>query len=252
MYILPKVSSPAANQAPDPYVSRTGESPPRRMLIAIDGPAASGKTTVGRLLAARLGFRFLDTGFGYRSLALLALRQGVSLSDGPGLEELARSPALQAAMNEAALTAEGLASQEQDREPRELYTPEVGDAASQVAQRPAVREALVGQQRALASRGGIVMVGRDVGTVVLPHADLKVFLQASSETRARRRLLQRTAGGEERAFAQVLADIEERDQRDIHRSHSPLLPAEDARLLDTEQLDTRQTVEKILGWLGGC
>ena len=223
-----------------PLRSRGGV-PRKHPTIAIDGPAASGKTTVGRILACRLGYRFLDTGVMYRTLAWTAMHRGVSLSDGVALGKLATSDIFAFAVEE------GNASSEERDKHRKLYTAEVGNAASQVAQWPEVREALVKQQQNIAGRGSIVMVGRDIGTMVAPRADLKVFLVASAETRARRRMLQT---GEADSFPEVLAHMEERDRRDTQRSHSPLIPADDARKLDTEHMDPEQVVEKIMSWLG--
>ncbi len=219
----------------------SGGAPSKHPTIAIDGPAASGKTTVGRVLACRLGFRFLDTGVMYRTLAWTAMHKGVSLSDSVALGKLATSDIFAFAVEESN------ASSEERDEHRKLYTAEVGNAASQVAQWPEVREALVKQQQNIAGRGPLVMVGRDIGTMVAPRADLKIFLVASAETRARRRMLQT---GKADSFPEVLAHMEERDKRDTQRSHSPLIPAADARKLDTEHMYPEQVVEKIMSWLG--
>ncbi len=177
----------------------------------------------------------------YRTLAWTAMHRGASLSDSVALGKLATSDIFAFAVED------GNASSEERDKHRKLYTAEVGNAASQVAQWPEVREALVKQQQNIAGRGSIVMVGRDIGTMVAPRADLKVFLVASAETRARRRMLQT---GEADSFPEVLAHMEERDRRDTQRSHSPLIPADDARKLDTEHMDPEQVVEKIMSWLG--
>ena len=212
--------------------------------IAIDGPAASGKTTVGRLLARRLGLRFLDTGIMYRALAWAAIQEGVPLSDGLALGQLAGSNSFAFAVQEVDVPSN-------ERDPR-FYTPEVDSGASQVAQWPEVRLALVRQQQDIASKGSIVMVGRDIGTIVSPGADLKVFLVASPEVRARRRSLQDGSESSEDAYARILADIVERDRRDTQRSHSPLIAAEDAHRLDTEGMDVPQVVDRIMQLLGDC
>lgn len=212
--------------------------------IAIDGPAASGKTTVGRLLARRLGLRFLDTGIMYRALAWTAMREGVPLSDGPALGRLAGSNSFEFAV-------QGVDVLSNERDPR-FYTPAVDSGASQVAQWPEVRLALVRQQQDIASKGSIVMVGRDIGTIVSPGADLKVFLVASPEVRAHRRSLQDGSESSEDAYARILADIVERDQRDTQRSHSPLIAAKDAHRLDTEGMDVPQVVDRIMQLLGDC
>ena len=212
--------------------------------IAIDGPAASGKTTVGRLLARRLGLRFLDTGIMYRALAWAAIQEGVPLSDGLALGQLAGSNSFEFAV-------QGVDVPSNERDPR-FYTPEVDSGASQVAQWPEVRLALVRQQQDIASKGSIVMVGRDIGTIVSPGADLKVFLLASPEVRAHRRSLQDGSESSEDAYARILADIVERDRRDTQRSHSPLIAAEDAHRLDTEGMDVPQVVDRIMQLLGDC
>ena len=248
-YILPKVFPSAENELSETSRSRLGVLT-KQPTIAIDGPAASGKTTVGRLLARRLGLRFLDTGIMYRALAWTATREGVPLSDGPALGQLAGT-------NSFDFAVQGVDVPSNERDPR-FYTPEVDSGASQVAQWPEVRLALVRQQQDIAARGSIVMVGRDIGTIVSPGADLKVFLVASPEVRARRRALQDSsegqAGGEasEDAYARILTDIVERDQRDTQRSHSPLIAAEDAHRLDTEGMDVQQVVDRIMRLLGDC
>ena len=237
------VSSSAENGLLSP---RRGETP-KPLTIAIDGAAASGKTTVGRLLARKLGLQFLDTGIMYRALAWEAIRQGIPLSDAPLLGQLATHHAFASVIQTfASVTQEEEAPSDDRAMYEELYTPEVDAAASQVAIWPEVREALVKQQQAMVAQGSMVIAGRDIGTVVAPNADLKVFLTASSETRARRRGLQE---GNTNPQSQVRADIEARDKRDTERSHSPLIPADDARQLDTEGIDPQQVVEKILSWL---
>ena len=186
----------------------------------------------------------------YRALAWTAIQEGVPLLDGPALGRLADSNSFEFAVEEATVSNE-------ERDPR-FYSPEVDSGASQVAQWPEVRLALVRQQQDIASKGSIVMVGRDIGTIVSPGADLKVFLVASPEVRAHRRALQTgsegQAGGEssEDAYARILADIVERDQRDTQRSHSPLMAAENAHQLDTEGMDVQQVVDSIMRLLGDC
>ena len=177
----------------------------------------------------------------YRALAWVAFRKGVSLSDGAALGQLASDETFEFAVQEGSASSG-------ERDPR-FYTPEVDSGASQVAQWPEVRTALVRQQRDIASKGSIVMVGRDIGTIVAPNADLKVFLVASPETRARRRMLQ---AGDEGAYSRILADIKQRDQRDTQRSHSPLVAADDAHKLDTEGMDVEQVVDRIICMIGAA
>jgi cytidylate kinase len=190
------------------------------LVIAIDGPAASGKGTLARRLAAHFGLRHLDTGLTYRAVADAMLREGLDLDD----EEAALAAALR--LDFALL----------DR--HRLSRHDVGEAASRVAVMPRLRRALVEKQRAFACPPpGAVLDGRDIGTVVLPDAPAKLYVTASPETRARRRALEMAARGDDIDEAEVLADIRRRDARDTARGDSPLKPAPDARLLDTTDLD---------------
>ncbi len=214
--------------------------------IAIDGPVASGKSSVGRLLAQALGYRFLDTGVMYRAVTRLALKEGVPLDDEEGLAKLARESPLTLDVDPApspkgwAIRAGGVLMSD------EIFSPEVERGVSLVARHPGVREILVAQQRVIAARGGIVMVGRDIGTVVLPKADLKVFLRASPEVRARRRQQELQEKGKNVGLDEVLSDISQRDTLDTQRAASPLRPAPDAAIVDTDELDLGQVVQRIL------
>lgn len=194
------------------------------MLVAIDGPAGAGKSTVARAVADALGFTYLDTGAMYRCVALARLRD-------PGAD----AAALAIEVGEA-VTLDG------EDVTAAIRAPEVTDAASRVAADPAVRAAMVARQRTLIGTGDWVAEGRDIGTVVAPDAELKVFLDASPQERARRRALQ--AGRDE---AEVLAEQEERDARDRGRETSPLDCAADAMLLDTTGLTLPEVVDRIVG-----
>ncbi|ATI41231.1 cytidylate kinase [Pacificitalea manganoxidans] len=190
--------------------------------IAIDGPAAAGKGTISKAVAAALGYAHLDTGLLYRATGRRVL---------DGLEPLAAAQAL---------VAEDLARDG-------LRTPEVAQAASRVAALPEVRAALVDFQRAFARRqGGAVLDGRDIGTVICPDADVKLFVTASAEIRAQRRLAELLAGGHDVTADQVLADVRERDARDMDRADAPLKPAEDAVRLDTSALDIDTAIAQAL------
>jgi len=207
-------------------------------LIAIDGPAGSGKSSVARAVAQRLGIVNLNTGAAYRAVALVALREGVDLRDGAALAAVARRVGLDA---RGALV-DGERVPEDD-----LRTPEVSAAASTVSARPEVREVLLGVQRAAAreaklSRGAVVE-GRDIGTVVLPDADLKVFLSAEPEERARRRAHQT---GREAELDRIREAMRKRDRQDSERATSPLKPAPDAVTLDTTSLDLEGVVSRVL------
>ncbi len=211
--------------------------------IAIDGPVASGKTTVGRLLARRLGYRFLDTGIMYRGVTWVAIARGIDTKAGAMLGELAASLRFEVvSCNE---NGDRLRVDGEDITHR-LREPEVEKAVSLVSRIKRVREALVEKQRALAKEGGVVVVGRDIGTAVLPDAELKVFLLASVEERARRRHREQQNLGQETSYDRVVQEVLRRDKIDTERSHSPLQPASDAHLLNTEGIDMEEVVDRIL------
>ena len=203
------------------------------MIIAIDGPAGSGKSTVAKEVAKMLGFHYLDTGAMYRSIAWLALERGISLDDDEAVADLARTETVVFSHEEGNPLPSGVAIAGHDIT-LEIRTPRIDKAVSPVSAIPAVREALTQQQRAIAASENIVMEGRDIGTVVFPRAELKVFLTASAEERARRRALQNAQHGfGETDEAAILADIIRRDEADSTRAVAPLRPAEDAVMLDT-------------------
>ena len=210
-------------------------------VIAIDGPVAAGKTVVGRRLAQRLGFSHLDTGNMYRAITWLALHQNVSVSDEEALGKLAEAHPIRLDAQDSDHVIVG-----SHRLGPQLRAPEVTGQVSLVAKVSAVRRALVRQQQQLASQGNIVMIGRDIGTVVLPDADLKVYLQASAESRARRRWLEMQEQGADVSFQQVLQETQARDEIDTGREDSPLMQAKDAFLLDTDGLDVEQVVDRIM------
>lgn len=214
-----------------------------RLTIAIDGPAGAGKSTVARTVAARLGLTYLDTGAMYRSVALHCLRRKVDPSDGPAAGEIAKG--LRFKLVPGADGSQRIEVNDEDVT-EAVRAPEVAAASSQVAVHPDVRRVMVTVQQSLAAQGGVVMEGRDIGTVVLPWADLKVFLTASAETRARRRCMELTARGTPQPLSEVLAQIEERDRRDQERENSPLRPAPDAVIVDTDGLSVEEVVERIV------
>ena len=208
------------------------------ILVAIDGPAGSGKSSVARAVAGRLGVVNLNTGAAYRAVALLALRESVDLDDGPGLAELARR---------VELDPEG-ASIDGKRVPEpDLRTPEVSAAASRVSAHAQLRRVLLPVQRTAAGKargqGGAVVEGRDIGTVVLPNAELKVYLSAEAEERARRRASQTGREGE---LDRIRDAIARRDRQDSEREVSPLRPAEDAVVLDTTSLSLEEVISEVL------
>ncbi len=210
--------------------------------IAIDGPVASGKTVVGMRIADAMGTRFLDSGAMYRAVTLAALRGSVSLSDDDALTHCAIVAEL--SLGDAPDGTRVLLDGEDvtDR----LRDSEVEGTVSRVAAVAGVRHVLVSKQQAVAADGSIVMVGRDIGTVVLVNADLKVFLQASVEERAKRRHEERVGTDKETSLEAVEAALKERDYIDSHRAASPLRAAEDAVAIDTDGLSIDQVVERIL------
>lgn len=209
------------------------------MLIAIDGPAGSGKSSVARAVAEKLGFANLNTGAAYRAVALLALREGVDLDDGASLAEVSRRVSL----DERGALVDGVLV----RESALLRTPEVSAAASTVSARPEVRAVLLEVQREAAreasTQRGAVVEGRDIGTVVLPDAELKIFLSAAPEERARRRAHQT---GREEELDRIREAMRKRDRQDSERETSPLKPAPDAVTLDTTSLDLDGVVSRVL------
>jgi cytidylate kinase len=204
------------------------------MVIAIDGPAGSGKSTVARTVAQALGLTYLDSGAMYRCVALAALREGASLDDGSGLAHLARR--LQIALEDGRVCLDGEDVTEQVR------TPKASSAASRVSVHPEVREAMVERQRALIGGGDYVAEGRDIGTVVSPDAPLKVFLVASDAERARRRAAET---GE--SLDDVLAAQATRDARDTGRAFGALRAADDAVEIDTTAMSVDQVAQRIVG-----
>jgi len=202
------------------------------MVIAIDGPAGAGKSSVARAVAAALGFTYLDSGAMYRCVALVALELGADLDDGEALGVLARGLEIGLDGERVGLSGRDVGAA--------IRTPQVTEAASRVSVHPAVREAMVAEQRRLIEAGRYVAEGRDIGTVVSPEAPLKVFLTASHEERARRRAAQT---GEDEAA--VLAAQRERDNRDETREHSALRPAADAVEIDTTGLGLGQVVDRV-------
>lgn len=211
-------------------------------MIAIDGPVAAGKSSVGLLLAKKLGYLFFDTGIMYRAFTWKAITQGIPLKDGEELSRLAGATKF-----DFAPSREGYFSPRLDGEDvsSNMMRLEVEEKVSTVSRVAGVRQAMVAAQRKLAERGGVVMAGRDIGTVVLPRAELKIFLTAPVEARAQRRYKELSERGKKVSYDTILADLQKRDDDDCRRAVSPLKPAADAVIIDTENLALEQVVNKI-------
>jgi CMP/dCMP kinase len=220
-----------------------------RLTIAIDGPAGSGKSSVARRVAGVLGYLYLDSGAMYRALALKALRRNVGLDDEAGLESLAEEthielkppmPEQERAGSKNRVFLDGTEVTEAIR------TGEVAQAASQLATIAGVRRVLVAEQQRAGAGGGVVMEGRDIGTVVFPNAELKIFLDASPEVRAERRWKEHQEKGDNVSILEVLEEVRERDKRDRERKVSPLVRAADAVIVDNTAMDVEETARLLV------
>jgi cytidylate kinase len=215
---------------------------PKVSTIAIDGPAASGKTVVGRQLALQLGFQFLDTGLMYRAITLAAIQHSTPLSNDVALTALASTTQIAVAD-----TPQGTRVFLNNQDVTDsLRDPEVEAAVSLVSAIAGVRAVLVAKQRAMAEDGAIIMAGRDIGTVVLADADVKIYLQASAEERAKRRQREQPGAKDKPSVGAVQTNLEARDLQDSQRAASPLRPAEDAHIIMTDGLSIEQVVAEIL------
>jgi cytidylate kinase len=211
----------------------------RPLIIAIDGPSGAGKGTVARALAARLGYRHLDTGAMYRAVAWKAIKNGAPLEDEPAMASLAERARLDVGPDGVRIDDEDVTAA--------IRTPEIDRAAAAAAKLPGVRAALVKRQREAGGSGGIVMEGRDIGTVVFPNADVKIYLDASSEERARRRAADAAHGiGRQAQWSDVETELRARDLVDSTRNASPLMAAEDAVRLDTTGQSIDEVVDRVM------
>lgn len=214
-------------------------------IIAIDGPAASGKSTIGKRLADELGYLFFDTGVMYRAVTWIALQRGADVRDEAAVTRLAEETPIDVA---PASRSDGRACDvivEGQDITWETRRPEVDANVSIVSAYAGVRREMSQQQRRIGQRGRVVMVGRDIGTVVLPEADLKIYLDASAEERARRRFEEIRARGEEADYEEILSKVRERDRIDSTRAVAPLRPAEDAVILDTDKLSADEVFARV-------
>ena len=211
----------------------------KRLIVAIDGPSGAGKGTVARAVAARLGYRHVDTGAMYRAVAWMALHEGVAVTDEAAVAALGERASFDLADGRVVIDGHDVAAA--------IRTPEIDAAATAVARHAAVRKILVARQRALGEAGGVVMEGRDIGTVVFPAADVKVYLDASPEERARRRAADPAHTSSKGAqLADVATALAERDKADSTRATSPLAVAPDAVVIDTTGLSVSEVIDRVI------
>ena len=213
--------------------------------IAIDGPAASGKSTIGELLARRLGYLCLDTGAMYRAVTWVALERGIDIADEEAITALAERVEINITRSIVEDGRQYTVYANGEDVTWQIRRPEVDANVSPVSAYPGVRQALTDQQRRIGRRGRIVMMGRDIGTVVLPGADLKIYLEATVEERARRRHREILERGEEADYEEVLAAMRRRDKIDSEREAAPLRPADDAIIIDTTGLSIAEVLAKV-------
>lgn len=220
----------------------------KKLIIAIDGPSGVGKSTLSKVLSQDLGYLNLDTGAMYRTVALAASRRGVDANDHDALRLICDEIVIELSRKDGKdcvlLNDEDVSA--------EIRTPEISLLTAAVAACPEVRQAMVARQRELGEVGGVVLEGRDIGTVVFPNADIKFFLKASSEVRGRRRFLELQASGADVELARTIAEVEARDEADINRATSPLRQAEDAVVIDTTNLDITQVLECMFEAVKDC
>lgn len=214
----------------------------KRPIVAIDGPAGSGKSTLAKMAAEQLGFIHIDTGALYRSVALATIEHGIDAADTEAVAQLCASLAIEfradSGQNQIFLNGENVSAK--------IRTESVSKLASQVSSISGVRSALLSLQRSLGNQGGAVMEGRDIGTVIFPDAEVKIFLTASTEERAKRRLKELTARGESAELASVMSEMQVRDKNDSERAIAPLRKADDATELDTTGLTIDQVLQRIV------
>ncbi len=217
--------------------------------IAIDGPAASGKTTIGTIVANKIGYMCLDTGIMYRAVAFQALKEGIEIADETAVTHLAERIAIdiQPATSEDGRQFDVMINGEDHT--WDIRTAAVNATVSEVSVYPGVRKAMTLQQRRIAEKGKIVMIGRDIGTVVLPEAELKIYLDASVEVRAQRRYIEDLSHGKDVCLEEVISSLRHRDELDSGRAIAPLKAADDAIIIDSDRMTVYEVVEVVMGLL---
>ena len=216
-------------------------------VICIDGPAASGKTTIARLLAEKLGYFYLDTGVLYRAITWVALQRNIDPGDGEALGRLAQDLAIEVKPAPSGDPRQTIVLADGEDVSLAIRTPKVDANVSEVSAHPSVRTALIAVQRSIAEKGGVILAGRDAGTVIWPESKVKIFLTASDEERARRRVKQAKEQGIDLEYQLVLDELRRRDQYDSGRAVAPLRVAPDATVLDTTNLSIAEVLNEILG-----
>lgn len=214
--------------------------------IAVDGPAGAGKSTIGLGLARHLGFLYFDTGVMYRAVTLAALQRGITPDDEDAVSQLAEQVLIEVSPPHVDDGRQYTVRLDGEDVTWAIRQPEVDATVSTVSAFPRVRRAMVAQQRRIAQKGDVVMVGRDIGTVVMPDADLKIYLDATVEARAWRRFHELERRGTPSSYADVLASLKHRDEVDTSRAASPLRPAEDALVVDSTHMDADQTLAHVI------
>ncbi len=220
----------------------------KKLIIAIDGPSGVGKSTLSKILSHELGYLNLDTGAMYRSVALAASRLMIDAGDHDALRQLCDEIVIEFVRDKG----EELVLLNGEDISEEIRSPEISLLTAAVAACPAVRQAMVARQRELGTGGGVVLEGRDIGTVVFPYADVKFFLKATAEVRGRRRFLELQSKGVEVDLARTIAEVEARDNADIKRTSSPLRQADDAVVIDTTSLDISHVLERMFSVVADC
>ncbi len=219
---------------------------PRVSVIAIDGPAGSGKSALADRLAKRLGYVFFDTGVVYRTVTWICLQRGIDLTDEDAVTKTAETVKISVLRPTKDDGRQYTVMANDDDVTWQIFLPEVDANVSVVSAYPSVRRALLEQQQAIARQGDVILVGRDIGTVIAPDADLKIYLDASVEVRAERRYIQAKGRGVDASYEQILADLKRRDKIDSEREAAPLKKADDAVVINTDKMTIDEEVERVL------